>query len=141
MSRWSRSKKFSLQLCNFATLLHCSIATLLICNFYLCRTDQLDGPTERTNWTDQLDGPVFSIWSLDQFAFSKIDLSVCTLSQLQSPTKALLRNNQKDYECSYFFMTIFLTKMCFRHKIFGEIIIILESQFSKYAIFKSLIYS
>ena len=39
-----------------------------------------------------LDGPVLFTWSLDQIAYSKIDkiyLSVCTLSQLPSLTKAL----------------------------------------------------
>ena len=52
-------------------------------------TNQLDRPAGRTNFTDQLDGPVLFIWSLGQFAYSKIFLSVCTLSQLPSPTKAL----------------------------------------------------
>ena len=42
-----------------------------------------------TLYTDQLDGPVLFIWSLGQFAYSKIFLLVCTLSQLLSPTKAL----------------------------------------------------
>ena len=62
-------------------------------------TDQLDGPPGRTNWTDQLDGlaghpswtnqmedqldgPVLFIWSLGQFTYLKIALSVCTFSQL-----------------------------------------------------------
>ena len=53
-------------------------------------TDQLDGPAERTSCTDQLDGPVLFILRLGQFAYSKIKVSVCTLSQLPSPTKALL---------------------------------------------------
>ena len=52
---------------------------------------KLDGPARRTSWTDQLDGPVLFIWSLGQFAHSKIDLSVCTFSQLPSLTKALVR--------------------------------------------------
>ena len=56
-------------------------------------TDQLDAPAGRTSlrtsWTDQLDRPVLFIWSLGQFQYSKIFLSVCTLSQLPSPTKAL----------------------------------------------------
>ena len=52
-------------------------------------TYQLVGPAGRTSWTDQLDRPVLFIWSLGQFAYSKIFLSVCTLSQLPSPTKAL----------------------------------------------------
>ena len=50
---------------------------------------EMDGPAGRTSWTDQLDGPVLYIRSLGQFAYSKIDISVCTLSQLPSPTKAL----------------------------------------------------
>ena len=49
----------------------------------------LVGPAGRTSWMDQLDGPVLFIWSLGQFAYSKIFLSVCILSQLPSPTKAL----------------------------------------------------
>ena len=53
-------------------------------------TDQLDRPAGRTSWTAQLDEPVLLIWSLGQFDYSKIFLSVCTLSQLPSPTKALL---------------------------------------------------
>ena len=52
-------------------------------------TDQLDGPARRTSWMDQQDRPVLFIWSLGQFAYSKTILSVCTLSQLPSPTKAL----------------------------------------------------
>ena len=51
--------------------------------------DQLDGPAGQTSWTDQLDGSVFYTWSLGHFAYSKIDLSVCTLSQLPSLKKAL----------------------------------------------------
>ena len=35
------------------------------------------------------DSPVLLIWSLGQFTYLKIFLSVCTLSQLPSPTKAL----------------------------------------------------
>ena len=53
-------------------------------------TDQLDGPAGWTSWTDQLDGPVLFILSHGKFAYSKIDLSACTLSQLPSPTKALI---------------------------------------------------
>ena len=41
------------------------------------------------NFWQLLDGPVLYIWSLGQFAYSKIDVSVCTLSQLPSPTNAL----------------------------------------------------
>ena len=43
----------------------------------------------QTSWTDQLDGLGLYIWSLGQFAYLKIDVSVCILSQLPSPTKAL----------------------------------------------------
>ena len=43
-------------------------------------TDQLDGPAGQTIWTDHLDRPVLFIWSLGQFAYSKIFLSVCALS-------------------------------------------------------------
>ena len=50
---------------------------------------QLVHPAGWTSWTDKLDRPVLFIWSLGQFAYSKIFLSVCTLSQLPSPTKAL----------------------------------------------------
>ena len=68
-------------------------------------TDQLDGPAGRTSWTDQLDGPVLFIWSLGQFAYSKIDLLVCTLSQLLSPTKALFRK---------------LNEICIKFKMFNN---------------------
>ena len=51
-------------------------------------TDHLDRPAGWTSWTDQLDVPVFFIWSLGQFASSKIFLSVCALSHLLSLTKA-----------------------------------------------------
>ena len=72
-----------------AILQHWNIATLY--------KDQLDGPAWRTSWTDQMGGPdgrtaewtSFFTWSLGQFVYLKIDLSVCTLSQLPSPTKAL----------------------------------------------------
>ena len=47
------------------------------------------GPAGRTSWKDQLDGSVFYIWSLGQFPYLKIDVSVCTLLQLPSPAKAL----------------------------------------------------
>ena len=54
-------------------------------------------PAGQTSWTDQLDRPAGRtssfIWSLGQFAYSKIFLSVCTLSQLPSPTKALFFMN------------------------------------------------
>ena len=53
------------------------------------RTDQLDRPAGRISRTDQLDGPVFFILRLGQFAYSKIDLSVFTLSQLPSLKKTL----------------------------------------------------
>ena len=64
-------------------------------------TDQLDGPAGRTSWTDQRNGPAertswtdqFSL-SLGQFAYLKIDLSVGTLLQLPSPTKALFIGNK-----------------------------------------------
>ena len=47
--------------------------------------DQLDGSARRNSYAD-----LFSIVrSFGRFAYSKIDLSVCTLSQLPSPTKAL----------------------------------------------------
>ena len=68
----------NLQLCHIATLQYCNIVTLQHCN--------------------QLDGPVLFIWSLGQFAYSKIGLSVCTLSQLPSPTKALFFNNGNSTE-------------------------------------------
>ena len=54
-----------------------------------------NGNTGRTSWTDQLDGPVLFTWRLGQLAYSKIDLSVCILLQLPSPTKALLDKNCK----------------------------------------------
>ena len=56
-------------------------------------TDKLEGPAGWTSWTDQLDGPVLYTWSLGQFAYLKIDVSVCTLSQLLSPMKALFFTN------------------------------------------------
>ena len=63
--------------------------------------DQRDGPAGRTSWTDQRNGPAertswtdqFSL-SLGQFAYLKIDLSVGTLLQLPSPTKALFIGNK-----------------------------------------------
>ena len=60
-------------------------------------------PAGQTSWTDQLDGPVLFTLSLGQFAYSKIDLSVCTLSQLRSPTKALFRaeKNSEIKKCGY----------------------------------------
>jgi len=58
--------------------------------------DRLDGPAEQTSWTDQLDGPVLSILRFGQFAYLKINVSVCTLSQLPSPTKALFGINNDD---------------------------------------------
>ena len=48
-------------------------------------TDQLDGPAGRTSWTDQVDRPVLFIRSFGQFAYTKIGVSVCTMSQLPSP--------------------------------------------------------
>ena len=67
-------------------------------------TDQLDRSAGQIRWTDPLDGPAerpngqtsFFIWSLGQFAYSKIFLSVCTLSQFPSPTKALLYNDSNN---------------------------------------------
>ena len=64
--------------------------------------ERLDGSAGQTNWMDQLDGPVLFTSSLDQFAYSKInkiDLSVCTLSQLPSPTKALFFKVQLVFGC------------------------------------------
>ena len=49
----------------------------------------LVGPAGQISSADQLDGPVLFIWSLGQFAYSKIFLSVCSWSQLPSQTKAL----------------------------------------------------
>ena len=43
------------------------------------KTNQLDGSAKRVCYTAQLDKPVLYISSLGQFAYSKIDLSVCTL--------------------------------------------------------------
>ena len=64
---------------HFAPLPICSFTPLVVggCNTYILQH------------VDQLDSPVFYIWSLGQFTYSKIDLSVCMLSQLPSPTKAL----------------------------------------------------
>ena len=56
-------------------------------------TDQLNRSAGQISWTDQLDGSVLFIWSLGQFAYSKIHLSVCTLSQLRIPTKALFSSD------------------------------------------------
>ena len=44
------------------------------------------------------------IWSLGQFAYSKIDLSVCTLSQLPSRTKALFPCMPPDKGCYDFWL-------------------------------------
>ena len=44
----------------------------------------------RCTLTNQLDGSVLYFWSFGQVSYSKIDLSVCALPQLPSPTKALL---------------------------------------------------
>ena len=64
-------------------------ATHAICN--TCKTNQLNGSARRIGWTDQQDGSVLYAWSLGQFAYSKIYLSVCTSSKLTSPTKAFLK--------------------------------------------------
>ena len=53
------------------------------------KRNPLDGSAKWVYLTDQLDGSVLYIWSLSQFAYSKIDLSVCTLPQLPSPKKNL----------------------------------------------------
>jgi len=53
------------------------------------RTEQLNTTARLTGKTDQVDGPVLHFQRFDQFEYSKIDLSVCTLAQLLSPTKAL----------------------------------------------------
>ena len=49
--------------------------------------------SRQTSWMDQLDRSAgrtyFFFWSLGQFAYSKIDVSVCTLLQLLSLRKAL----------------------------------------------------
>ena len=57
-------------------------------------------PAGRTRWTDQLDRPVHFIWSLGQFAYSKIFLSVFTLSQLPSLTNALFSSDLVPYFAS-----------------------------------------
>ena len=67
-------------------------------------------PAGQTSWTDQLDGPVLFSWSLGQFAYSKIDFSVCTLSHYSSPMKALfvlakLSLWVGSYSCSKFVAT------------------------------------
>ena len=87
-------------ICNTCNLQHIQFATYAIynmCNLQqlklatcaICNMDQLDRPAGWINWTDQLDGPVLYNRKLGQFAYSMIDLSVCKLSQLLSPTKAL----------------------------------------------------
>ena len=55
----------------------------------ISQSDQLDGSAGQISQTDQLDGPVLYVRSFGQFAYSKIDLSVSTLSKLLSLTKAL----------------------------------------------------
>ena len=72
--------------CNWQHVQQTTCATGNTCNWHHV---QLDRSAGRTSWTNQLDGPVLFTWSLGQFAYSKIGLSVCTLSQLPSPTKAL----------------------------------------------------
>ena len=58
----------------------------------MCKIQCVNWSASQTSWTNQLDRLVLFIWSLGQFAYSKIFLSVCTLSQLPSPTKALLKS-------------------------------------------------
>ena len=86
--------------------------------------DQLDRPAGRTSWTDQLDGPVLFIWSLGQFAYSKIDLSVCTLLQLPSPTKALFPLNSHwdilDQNCSINIFSILSVKRNITEKKYNQ---------------------
>ena len=53
------------------------------------QTDQLDGSARQISQMDQLDRPVLYFRSFGQFAYSKIDPSVCTLLQLPSLMKAL----------------------------------------------------
>ena len=52
----------------------------------MCKMQCVNGSASPTSWTNQLDGPAgltsFFIWSRGQFAYSKIFLSVYTLSQL-----------------------------------------------------------
>ena len=64
----------------------------------------VNGSTSLTSWTDQLDGPTGRTSSLylaiGQFTYSKIDkieLSVCTLSQLPSPTKGRIPKKSQEH--------------------------------------------
>ena len=98
-------------LCNIAILWHYIIVILLIYNFV---TLQHCMSARQNSWTDQLDGPVLFIWSLGQFAYLKTDLSVCTLSQLPSPTKALFysRPRSRDMATVSFFIYFTISLWC-----------------------------
>ena len=50
---------------------------------------------------DQLDRPVLYFQSFDQFAYSRIDLSVCTLSQPPSPTKVFRKSGLVGHESHF----------------------------------------
>ena len=87
-------------------LQHVQFATCAISNTW--KTNQLDGSARRISWTDHLDGPVLFTWSLSQFAYSKIDLSICTLSQLPSPTEALFHKKMQLHKKQLFFLSFSL---------------------------------
>ena len=91
-------------MCTFVTCVLCNICTLQHVHFAcynkhsaLCieptrqisQMDQHGRSAKRLSQTDQLDGPVLFKVSIIQFAYLKIDLSVCTSLQLLSPPKAL----------------------------------------------------
>ena len=61
---------------------------------YSSKTNHMDRSAKSVYWRDDLDGPVLLIWNYGLFIYSKIALSVCTLSQLLSLTKALLSGDR-----------------------------------------------
>ena len=67
---------------------------------------QLNESAGWTSWKDQLDGPVLFTWSLEQFEYSKINISVCTLSQLRVRWRPCLF-------LYFFFFLFFLFLFCF----------------------------
>ena len=79
---------FTLQHVNLATCALCNMCTLHIIRQdksarWISWTNEINESTRQTSWTEQLDRPVLYTWSLGQFAYSKIDLSVCIFFSFQ----------------------------------------------------------
>ena len=96
----------------------------------MCKIQWVNGSASQTSWTDQLNGPVLFIWSLGQFAYSRIDISVCTLSQLPSPM-TLFSQCQTKTIIQLFILCILSVSMYFNFcvllvfvLVFGEILML-----------------